>query len=72
MRGEKPVNEPDGPLGLALSEKENNQLMRSHPFLYREKGGLKFVHFCQHLVVICSYATKLRHGRTLARVRLIA
>ena len=39
MRGEKPVNEPDGSLGLAFSEKESSQLMSRILFLLERRGG---------------------------------
>jgi hypothetical protein len=68
VRGEKPVNEPDGPLGLAFSEKESGQLMRSHPYLSERRGG----EICTFLSIFYLYVfitTQFRHGRELATVR---
>ena len=62
VRGEKLVNEPDGPLGLAFSEIESSQLMRSHFFFlfFPERKGAKIVHFCQHLVFMWFYTTEIQ------------
>jgi hypothetical protein len=71
VRGEKLVNEPEAPLGLAFSEIESSQLTRSHPVLSCEKRGQN-LYISVNILSSCGFvATQFRHERELARDRMI-
>ena len=70
MRGEKLVNEPDGSLGLAFSEIESGQLIRSHLIITERRGRQKAYIFVNILSLCVVMETKFRHERELAKVRL--